>query len=86
MGVFTDPSVAEESHSLSLSSSAPPANAAPIPPKRGPCPPRNPLGNCLLFMPVVFRGAAIGGLMAVVVGEQNLGGHGGEESLHRFWL
>jgi hypothetical protein len=24
--------------------------------------------------------------IAVVVGEQNLGGHGGEESLHRFWL
>jgi hypothetical protein len=33
--------------------------------------------------------AAIGGVLdriAVVVGEQNLGGHGGEESLHRFWL
>jgi hypothetical protein len=24
--------------------------------------------------------------IAVVVGEQNFGGHGGEESLHRFWL
>jgi hypothetical protein len=24
--------------------------------------------------------------VTVVVGEQNLGGHGGEESLHRFWL
>jgi hypothetical protein len=24
--------------------------------------------------------------IAVVVGKQNLGGHGGEESLHRFWL
>jgi hypothetical protein len=33
--------------------------------------------------------AAIGGVLdriAVVVGEQNLGGHGGQESLHRFWL
>jgi hypothetical protein len=33
--------------------------------------------------------AAIGGVLnriAVVVGEQNLGGHGSEESLHRFWL
>jgi len=33
--------------------------------------------------------AAISGVLdriAVVVGEQNLGGHGGEESLHRFWL
>jgi hypothetical protein len=33
--------------------------------------------------------APIGGVLdciAVVVGEQNLGGHGGEESLHRFWL
>jgi hypothetical protein len=33
--------------------------------------------------------ATIGGILdriAVVVGEQNLGGHGSEESLHRFWL
>jgi hypothetical protein len=33
--------------------------------------------------------AAVGGVhdgVTVVVGEQNLGGHGGEESLHRFWL
>jgi hypothetical protein len=33
--------------------------------------------------------APIGGVLdgvTVVVGEQNLGGHGGEESLHRFWL
>jgi hypothetical protein len=33
--------------------------------------------------------AAISGVLdgvTVVVGEQNLGGHGGEESLHRFWL
>jgi len=33
--------------------------------------------------------AAIGGVLdriAVVMGEQNLGGHGSEESLHRFWL
>jgi len=33
--------------------------------------------------------AAIGGVLegiAVVVGEQNLGGHGDQESLHRFWL
>jgi hypothetical protein len=33
--------------------------------------------------------ATIGGVLegiTVVVGEQNLGGHGGEESLHRFWL
>jgi hypothetical protein len=33
--------------------------------------------------------AAIGGVLgriAVVMGEQNLGGHGDQESLHRFWL
>jgi hypothetical protein len=33
--------------------------------------------------------APVGGVLdgvTVVVGEQNLGGHGGEESLHRFWL
>jgi hypothetical protein len=33
--------------------------------------------------------AAVGGVLdciAVVVSEQNLGGHGSEESLHRFWL
>jgi hypothetical protein len=33
--------------------------------------------------------AAVGGVLdriTVVVSEQNLGGHGGEESLHRFWL
>jgi hypothetical protein len=33
--------------------------------------------------------AAIGGVLdriAVVMGEQNLGGHGDEKSLHRFWL
>ena len=28
---------------------------------------RNPLGSCLRFMPVVFRGAAIGGVLALVV-------------------
>ena len=30
-------------------------------------PPRNPMGNCLLFMPVVFRGATIGGVIALVI-------------------
>jgi hypothetical protein len=33
--------------------------------------------------------AAIGGVLdgiAVVMGKQNLGGHGDQESLHRFWL
>jgi hypothetical protein len=33
--------------------------------------------------------AAISGVLdgvTVVVGDQNLGGHGGKESLHRFWL
>ena len=29
--------------------------------------PRNPLGRCFLSMPVVFRGSAIGALMALVV-------------------
>jgi hypothetical protein len=30
-------------------------------------PARNPIGHCLLFMPVVFRGAAIGGVIALVM-------------------
>ncbi len=30
-------------------------------------PPRNPMGRCLLFMPVAFCGAAIGGVIALVM-------------------
>ena len=68
MGVFKERGVATARHSLSLSSSAKPHTAAPITPKRGRCPhPSEPLGSCELFMPVVFRGAAIGGVLALVV-------------------
>jgi hypothetical protein len=34
---------------------------------KGALPPSEPLGSCELLMPVVFRGAAIGGVLALVV-------------------
>ena len=40
---------------------------SPNPTQKGALPPSEPLGSCELFMPVVFRGAAIGGVLALVV-------------------
>ena len=44
-----------------------PLNRSPSPIATGALPPSEPLGSCDLLMPVVFRGAAIGGVIALVM-------------------